>query len=132
MKTVFCVFLLAAASLFAFAAPQTTREPLSKAELLELVRHSVPNRVIAEAVQRYGIAFEPTEEVLNEFRKAGANDTVIFAMQGSWRPKPPEPLSDTDILILLAEGERSERIVYAVEQRGIDFQPTDEYFQKLR
>ena len=132
MKTMFCALFLATASLFAFAAPQTPREPLSKAELLELVSRSLPNRVIAEAVQRYGIAFEPAEEVLNEFRKAGANDTVIFAMQDSWRPKLPEPMSDTEILILLAEDERSEKIVNAVQQRGIDFQPTDEYFQKLR
>jgi TonB family protein len=53
-------------------------------------------------------------------------------MQDSWRPKPPAPLKDTEILILLAEDERSEKIINEVQRRGINFQPTDEYLQKLR
>ena len=132
MKPMLCALLLATASFFAIAPPQAPRGPLSKAEVLELVTRSVPNRVIAEAVQQYGIAFEPTEEVLNEFRKAGADDVVLRAMRDSWRPEPAKPLSDKDILLLLAGDVRSENIVNMVQRRGIGFQPTAEYLQRLR
>ncbi len=114
------------------AVPQSPRGSLSKAEVLELVKSSVPNRVVAETVERYGIAFKPSDEVINEFRKAGADDAVISAMRGSWRSEPIKPLSDKDILLLLAGGVRGEKIVDMVQQRGIGFQPTDEYFERLR
>jgi TonB family protein len=132
MKPVFCALLLASASFFAIATPQAPRGPLSKAELLELVSGRVPSRVIAEVVQRDGISFEPTAQVLNEFRKAGADDVVIRAMRDSWRSETANPLSDKDILLLLAGDVRSEKIAGMVRQRGITFKPTDEYFERLR
>jgi adenosine deaminase len=104
---------------------------LSKAEVLELVSGRVPRKVIAEVVKRYGISFEPTEEVLNEFRKAGVHDVVITAMRASWHPECPKPLSDKDVLVL-AEHMPSEKIVNLVQRCGIGFQPTDEYLQGLR
>jgi len=132
MKPMFCAVLLAAASLLAVAPPQAPRGPLSKAEVLELVTRSVPNRVVADAVRSYGISFEPTEEVLNQFRKAGADDGVIEAMRVSWHPERPKPLSDQDILLLLAGDVPGEKLVNMIRQRGIGFQPTDAYLQKLR
>jgi TonB family protein len=127
----YCVLLLATASLFAIAAPQLPQEPSSKGEVLELLSDRAPSTVIAELVQRYGISFEPTEEVLNEFRKAGADDVVITAMRTSWHPACPMPLSDKDILVL-AEHMPGEQIVNTVQQCGIGFQPTEEYLQRLR
>jgi TonB family protein len=103
---------------------------LSKAELVELVNHSAPSTV-AEMVQRDGITFEPTEQVLNEFRKAGADDAIIAAMRVSWHPECPMPLSDKDVLVL-AEHMPSEKIVNMVQRCGIGFQPTDAYLQGLR
>jgi TonB family protein len=132
MKSTLPVLLLATASFFAVAAPQAPRGPLSKAELLELVSGRVPSRAIADAVRSYGVSFEPTEQVLNEFRKAGADDLVIRAMRDSWRSETANPLSDEDILLLLAGDVRSEKIADMVRQRGIAFQPTDEYFERLR
>jgi TonB family protein len=131
MRSVFSAVLLAALSLIAIAAPQAPRGPLSKAEVLELVSRSVPNRVVADAVRSYGIAFEPSEQVLKEFRKAGADDAVIRAMRDSWRSEPAKPLSDRDIFLLLAGDVRSEKIANMVQQRGIGFEPTDEYLQRL-
>ena len=130
MKPMFCALLLATASFFAIAAPQTSRKPLSKAELLDLVTRAVPKVAIAEVVQRDGIAFEPSEEVLNEFRKAGADDGVIAALRASWHPECPVPLSDKDILVL-AEHMPSEKTVNMVRRCGIRFQPSDEYLQGL-
>jgi len=132
MRGALCALFLAGLSLMGLAAPQAQHEPLSKAELLELVRGGMPGRAVVEVMQQNGLAFEPTEEILNQFRKAGAKDVVIAAMRKSWHPAPPKLLSDEDILVLLAEDVRSERIVYMVQQRGIAFEPTEEYVQRLR
>jgi len=92
----------------------------------------VPSSVIAEVVLQTGISFEPTEEVLIEFRKAGAEDVVIKAMQESWRWESKKPLSEKDILELLAEHMPNQRIVSLVDERRIGFEPTEEYLQGLR
>jgi len=131
MKTTLSVLLLATASLWTVAAPQTPGRPSSKNEILELVRGGVPSSVIAEVVQRYGISFEPTEEVLSEFRKAGADDVAITAMQASWHPEWTKLLSAKDILVMV-EHMPGERIVDIVQRCGIGFQPSDEYLQGLR
>jgi TonB family protein len=96
-----------------------------------MVRGRVPSRVVAEVVQRYGISFEPTGEVLDEFRKAGADDVVMMAMQASWRPEWTRLLSAKDILVLV-EHMPTEKIVDMVQRCGIGFQPTKEYLQGLR
>jgi len=132
MRPLLSALLLVAASLFAVATPQAPRGPLTKAEVLDLVRSSVPSQVVAEAVQRYGIAFEPTEPVLEELRKTGAGDVLVRAMRDSWRRDPAKPMSEQDIVLLLAGDVRSERLVEMVRQRGVGFDPTDEYFSKLR
>jgi hypothetical protein len=131
MKPALCALLLATASFFALAAPQGPRGPLSKAELLELVRGGVPGSIIAETVLRNGTSFEPTDEVLNEFRKAGADDVVIRAMRASWHPEWTKLLSAKDILVMV-EHMPGERIVYMVQRCGVGFQPTEEYLQGLR
>ena len=88
--------------------------------------------MIAEVVLRNGISFEPTEEVLSEFRNAGATDDVIKAMRESWRWESKKPLSEKDILELLAEHMPVQRIINLIEQRRIGFEPTDECLQGLR
>ncbi len=130
MKSIFCTVLLAAASLIAIAAPLAPRGPSTKSELLELLSQKAPSTVITRIVQRDGITFEPSEPVLDEFRKAGANDAVIAAMRVSWHPECPAPLSDKDILVLAAHVP-SNTIVNMVQKCGIGFQPTAGYFNEL-
>jgi TonB family protein len=91
----------------------------------------MPGSVIADFVLLNGISFEPTEEVLDEFRKAGADDVVITAMRASWRPEWSKLLSAKDILVMV-EQMPSERIVDMVQRCGVGFQPTEEYLQGLR
>jgi len=132
MKTTLSVLLLATISSGAIAAPQAQRGPSTKAEVLQLVSGRVPGSVVAETVLRNGISFEPTEEVLSEFRNAGATDDVIKAMRESWRWESKKPLSEKDILELLAEHMPAQRIFNLIEQRQIGFEPTDECLQGLR
>jgi TonB family protein len=103
---------------------------LSRAELVELMKHSPPTAV-AEVVQREGISFEPSEEVLEDLRKAGADVDVIAAARVSWHPECPVPLSEKDTQAL-AEHMPSEKFVDMVQRCGVGFQPTDGYLQGLR
>jgi TonB family protein len=131
MRPIFFAVLLIATSLMATAAPQATGGPLLKADLVGLVSKGAPSTFVADVVQRYGITFEPSEQVLDEFRKVGADDAVITAMRTSWHPDCPVPLSDRDILVLV-EHLPSRKIVSMVQRCGIGFQPMGEYFQWLR
>jgi TonB family protein len=132
MKHLLLSLLLVAASLGVMAAPQDTRPPLSKDEVLDLLTSSAPSKVIISTIQQYGIAFKPTAQVLEEFRKAGADKAVLTALQVAWHEEVPKPLGDKEIVMLLAEDVPSENIVRTVQERGIDFQPTGDYLQQLR
>jgi TonB family protein len=124
--------LLAALSFCAVAAPQAPPGPASTAAVFQLMATGVPSEEIAETVLRTGISFEPTEDVLNEFRKAGAADVILRAMEESWRWESKGLLSDKDILELLAEHLPSDRVLSLIGQRRIGFEPSDEYLQGLR
>jgi TonB family protein len=132
MKKLLIGVLLWAVVLGVAAAQQAQPLPLSKAEVLDLVKSSVPSKVVTEAMGQSGIAFKATEEVLDEFRKAGASDALLAALREAGAPESTKPLGDKDILILLAEDVPSETIVKSVEQRGMDFQPSEDRLAKLQ
>jgi TonB family protein len=132
MKHVLLSLLLLMASSAVMAVAQDARPPLSKDEVLDLLKTSAPSKVTISTIQQYGIAFKPTPQILEEFRKAGANQTVLAALRGAWHEEIPKPLGDREILMMLAEDVPSENIVRTVLGRGIDFQPSREYLEGLR
>lgn len=132
MKYFLIVLLLIATGLGAMAAQQAQRPPLSKAELLDLVKSSVSSKIIVGVVHQYGIAFKPTEEVLDEFRKAGADAALLAALREAGAPESTKPLSDKDIAILLTEDVPGDIIVKLVQHRGIDFEPSEANLALLR
>jgi TonB family protein len=132
MKPLLLSLLLLAASLGVMAAPHDARPPLSKDEVLDLLINSAPSKVIISTILQNGIAFKPTPQVLEEFRKAGADKGVLAALREAWHEEIPKPLGDKEILMMLAEEVPSENIVRTVLGRGIDFQPTGEYQEELR
>jgi TonB family protein len=132
MKHFLLILVCLAASLGAMAAPQEARPPLSKDEVLDLLRTSAPSKVVISTIKQYGIAFQPTPQVLEEFRKAGADKLLLEALRQAWHAAIPKPLGDREILMLLAEDESSENIVRTVGERGIDFQPSQDYLEGLR
>jgi TonB family protein len=132
MKHLLLPLLLLAACLGVMAAPQGTRPPLSKDEVLDLLITSAPSKVVISTIKQYGIAFKPTPQVLEEFRKAGADKAVLAALREAWQEDTPKLLGDKEIRMMLAEDVPSENIVRAVLERGIDFQPTPGYFEVLR
>jgi TonB family protein len=123
---------LLTASLGLWAAPQNARPPLSKDEVLDLLASSAPGKVIVATIEKYGIAFDPTDAVLEEFRKSGADKAVLAALRQAWHTEIPKPLSATEIRMLLTADALSENISRLVLERGVDFQPTAAYLDEIR
>lgn len=132
MKHLILSLLLLAATVGAVAAPQDSRPPLSKDEVLDLLISSAPSKVIISTIKQYGIAFQPTPPVLEELRKAGADKLVLAALKEAWHAEVTKPLTDKEILVMQAENTPEEKIVRAIEERGIDFQENEEYLEHLR
>lgn len=131
MKALLLIALFLGTSTYAVAAPQDARPPLSKDEVIDLLRSGTPDKVMISLITESGIAFQPTPQILEELRKAGAGRNVLAALRGAWHQDIPKPLSEKDILFMLGADSRSESIANLVRERGIDFQPTGDYLAEI-
>jgi tetratricopeptide (TPR) repeat protein len=73
------------------AAPQATKKPLTKDQVMDLVKGSVVNTHIADLVRERGIDFDPTEEYFQALRSAGAEQVLVDALTAARPAKPPPP-----------------------------------------
>ena len=111
-----------------FASPQQTEKPLTKGQVMELVKAEMDNSQLAKLVRERGIDFEPTDDDVQALRKAGAQDVLIAALHAV----KPQPLTKDQVLHLVAGGVPSERAAVLVKQRGIDFLTDEQYLETLR
>jgi tetratricopeptide repeat protein len=83
--------------LLAGESPPADASPLTKPEVLKLVRKSVQETRLLAVVRELGIDFRVTLEVADELRVAGASASLIAALRGlaspneSVAPAPPAP-----------------------------------------
>jgi formylglycine-generating enzyme required for sulfatase activity len=119
-------FVLAAAA--QPAGPQQAEKPLTKDQVMELVKAEMDNTQLAKLVRERGIDFEPTEDYVQALRQAGAQDVLIAALHAL----KPQPLTKEQVLHLVAGGVPSERAAALVKQRGIDFLADEQYLEMLR
>ena len=130
--------LMVALSLTAVARGQ--EKPLTKDQVIILVRNQMGDEAGARAVQARGIDFVPTEDFLAALKKSGANDAFLQALRDTQKPKSAaggsdeakKSLSQKQILELLAGDVPSSRVAMLVGERGIDFKPTDDYLKTLQ
>lgn len=126
------VFLLGAA---AFAAlPQGHGEPLTRTQVLDLVKFGMDSSELVQKITDNGIAFEPTDDDLLALRAAGAKPEVtqaVIASSTAGREGGP-PLSKEQIIRLVTWGLPDTAIAARIEKRGVDFDATDQAFAALR
>lgn len=132
MERACAVLFLCTVALHAALGQTPQRGPLSKAEVLEMIKSSAPDRAMLEMIQQCGIAFAPTREVLNEFRKAGAHNALLAELTKHAPEQSARPLGQMEILLSVAEGETTARLIQTMQQRGIDFRPSEEFLAKLQ
>jgi len=104
------------------------RKPLSKAQVQELVAAGMTSEKLAKAVEQRGIDFVPTDDFLDALRDGGAEAVLLKALAAA----KPKPLSKNEVLRLLATGTPSRQVATIVEQRGIDFDLSDENLDTLQ
>lgn len=109
------------------ALPQQDNQPLTKSEVLDLVKFGMDSVELAKKVKDRGIDFEPTADYLDALRKAGAQEPVIQALR-----EKPKPLTKQQVGELVVGGVPSERGAALVRQRGIEFEADEQYLDTLR
>jgi len=66
------------------ASPQASQAPLSKEQVLGLVRNQLGDETGARAIRERGIDFEPTEDFLGALKSVGASDAFIAAIEAAF------------------------------------------------
>jgi formylglycine-generating enzyme required for sulfatase activity len=124
-KVILIVFL---AAMVQATSPQRAEKPLTKEQVLDLVKFGMDSGELAMRIKEHGIDFELSDDYLDVLRKAGAREPVLRAL----REANPRPLTREQVGKLVAGGVPSERAATLVRQHGIDFVPDDAYFDTLR
>jgi formylglycine-generating enzyme required for sulfatase activity len=131
MKRAVAIVLLFVAVFRVSAVPPQAGPPLTKGEVMNLVKFGMSSADLVKKIKDLGIDFEPTDEYLEALRKAGAQEAVIQALNQA-RPKALKPLTQEQVGQLVAGGVPSERAAMLVKQRGIDFLADEEYLRSIR
>jgi tetratricopeptide (TPR) repeat protein len=102
-----------------------------------MVRDGLGDETGAKAIEERGIDFVPTEEFLQSLKAAGANEAFLQVLRGARHPQPAgeaakKALNQVQVSALLAGQVPSRRVAVLVDERGIDFEPTNEYLEEVR
>jgi sulfatase modifying factor 1 len=128
MKLRFVILIVFLALTAAAAFPQHAEKPLTRDQVMDLVRFGMDSGELVKQIKEHGIDFEPSDEYLELLRKAGAQEPVLRAL----REAKPKPLTREEVGKLVAGGVPSERAAMLVKEHGIDFVADEAYFETLR
>jgi tetratricopeptide (TPR) repeat protein len=129
------ILLLIALALTLAPANWAQQKPLAQDQVRGLVRGGLGDETGAKAIEQRGIDFAPAEDFLQSLKAAGASEAFLKALRAAKHPEPAsakKPLNQVQVFALLAGGVPSHRVTMLVEERGIDFEPTDDFLQEVR
>jgi hypothetical protein len=97
----------------------------------------------AKLIEQRGIDFAPSEDFIQTVKAAGASEAFLNALRAAVAPgfspahaAPPtsakKPINQVQVFALLVGQVSSHRVSMLVQERGIDFEPTDDYLQEVR
>ena len=133
LRAAFLVILI-----LVFAAPAGAQQkPFSREQVQGLVRDGIGDENGARLITQRGIDFQPTEDFLQSLQAAGANPAFLQALRAAKAPQgaaggAAKPLTQVQVISLVSGEVPTHRVAMLVQDRGIDFDPTTEYFQELR
>jgi formylglycine-generating enzyme required for sulfatase activity len=128
MRFRFLILMMLLAVIAQSATPQHTREPLSRNQVMALVKAGMETPELVKLIHEHGIGFDLTDDYLQALRQVGAQEPVIQAL----RAVRPKPLTQEQVLQLVVGHVPSEHAAALVKQRDIDFLPDEEYLKTLR
>ena len=100
-----------------------------------MVRDGFGDESGAKLIEQRGIDFAPSEDFCQTLKAAGASEAFLNALRAAKPPEPAsakKPLNQAQVFAMLAAGAQSYRVTMLVQDRGIDFEPTNEYLQEIR
>src|SRR5258706_2323544 len=98
--TIVSLILLAFIACGSFLAANTSRKPLTKAEVLALVSGVIVPENVAYDIRSRGIAFVPDPNFHKLLQAAVANEAVFAALDSAKSHAPAKPESDSDLALL--------------------------------
>jgi len=135
-RPVATILILITTMILTLPAP-AQQKPFTQDQVQGMLRSGLGDETGAKAIEQRGIDFTPTEDFLHSLKAAGANEAFLQALREAKRPRPTgatpkKPLNQVQVFALLAGQVSSYRVTMLVQERGIDFEPTDEYLQEVR
>ena len=100
-----------------------------------MVRAGLGDDSGAKLIEQRGIDFAPSEDFIQTLKAAGASEAFLKALRAAKPPEPAsakKPLNQVQVFALLVGQVPSHRVTMLVQERGIDFEPTDDYLQEVR
>ena len=128
-------FLILATGLVFTLSGWAQQKPLTQDQVQSLVHSGLGDETGAKAIEQRGIDFAPAEDFMQSLKAAGASEAFLEALRAAKRPEPAaakKPLTPVQVFALLAGGVPSQRVTMLVQERGIEFEPTDDYLQEVR
>lgn len=128
------VFLLTAAAILASPAG-AQQKPFTQEQVTAMVRDGFGDRTGAKLIEQRGIDFDVTEDFVQSLKAASASDPFLRALRAVKSPVPGgarKPLDPVEALALLTGQATSHHVALLVNERGLNFQPGDDYFQEIR
>jgi tetratricopeptide (TPR) repeat protein len=110
-------------------------KPFTQEQVSNMVRDGFGDESGAKLIEQRGIDFAPSEDFTQTLKAAGASEAFIKALRATKPPEPAsakKPLNQAQVFALLVGQVSSHRVTMLVQERGIDFEPTDEYLQEVR
>jgi tetratricopeptide (TPR) repeat protein len=119
----------------ATAAASDRAKPFTQEQVVSMVRDGFGDESGAKLIEQRGIDFAPSQDFIQTLKAAGASEAFLDALRAAKPPEPAsakKPLNQVQVFALLAGGVSSHRVSILVQERGIDFEPTDDYLQEVR
>jgi hypothetical protein len=117
------------------AEAQQNPKAFTRDQVQAMVRDGLGDETGAKAIEQRGIDFAPTEEFIQNLKAAGANEAFLAALRAAKHPEPAnakKPVNQIQVFAVLAGQVPSHRVATLVQERGIDFEPDDEYLREVR
>ena len=119
-----------------FALPAWAQQkPFTQEQVVSMVRDGFGDESGAKLIEQRGIDFAPSEDFIQTLKAAGASEAFLNALRAAKPPEPAsakKPLNQVQVFALLVGQVPGHRVTMLVQERGIDFEPTDDYLQEVR
>ncbi|MGD1101023.1 MAG: tetratricopeptide repeat protein [Terriglobia bacterium] len=107
----------------------------TEVQVSNMVRDGFGDESGAKLIEQRGIDFAPAEDFIQTLKAAGASEAFLKPLRAAKPPEPTsakKPINQVQVFALLVGQVPSHRVTMLVQERGVDFEPTDDYLQEVR